>query len=225
MSVGAPSKTGSVLSGRDVRFEEGGREPKEGACWVCSRSCLPHVTHACRTCRAGKPSDWRAEKPVREEVVPILTVAERKPISFREVMTRTIERRKARKETFVTARIKQVCPCGFENDWPPAFGKHRAYCEVALGGKPKPVQAPRGGGPRAVAVGKADPEAEEDPAPALPPPNGFAVESLLGKAEPLDRAARVLEQQAAALRKIADAARAFGELPTASRAAVLERLA
>lgn len=113
-----------------------------------------------------------------------------------------------------TARIPQACVCGFASDWPPAFGKHRAYCAVALGGKPKPAQAPRGGG-----------EADEGPETTpLCPPTGFAVEALLGKAEPLDRAARVLELQAVALRKIAEAARAFGELPAASRAAVLERL-
>jgi len=143
------------------------------------------------------------------------------------VIEGTAARGKARKESFVTARIKQACPCGFTSDWPPAFGKHRAFCEVALGGKPKPVQAPRGGGPRA--------EAKPEPAPAPP---AVAVESddpsadaalsavvdLLAKVEPLDRAARVVELQAVALRKIADAARAFGQLPTASRAAVLERL-
>lgn len=138
----------------------------------------------------------------------------------------TAARGKARKESFVTARIKQACPCGFTSDWPPAFGKHRAFCEVALGGKPKPSQAPRPA-PRV--------EAKPEPAPAPPAvaeesddPSAdaalSAVVDLLERVEPLDRAARVAELQAVALRKIADAAHAFGQLSTASRAAVLERL-
>lgn len=228
MSVAAPSRTGRVGRGRDVRFEEGGREPREGACWVCSRSCLPHPTHACRSCRAGKPGDWTAPKPEAAPViVPILTAAEKRTVSLRSVIEGTAARGKARKESFVTARIKQACPCGFTSDWPPAFGKHRAFCEVALGGKPKPVQAPRGGGPRAEAKPApepAPPEVAEEPDDPSADAALSAVVDLLEKVEPLDRAARVVELQAVALRKIADAAHAFGQLSTASRAAVLERL-
>lgn len=53
-----------------------------GGCWVCGRSCLANPSHACRSCRAGKPSYWRAPAPTPIEVAaPILTEVERSRIS------------------------------------------------------------------------------------------------------------------------------------------------
>ncbi len=50
--------------GRDERLTSEGREPDEPHCRVCGRLMIEHHTHACRTCRRDKPSDWIAPKPM-----------------------------------------------------------------------------------------------------------------------------------------------------------------
>lgn len=66
---------------RDRRSEEGGRVlgEEDGTCRVCGRSSIPHHSHACRRCRAGKPEDWVAatRAAVVEVAAPTLEPEER----------------------------------------------------------------------------------------------------------------------------------------------------
>lgn len=66
---------------RDRRSEEGGRVlgEEDGTCRVCGRSSIPHPSHACRACRAGKPEDWVAatRAAVVEVAAPTLEPEER----------------------------------------------------------------------------------------------------------------------------------------------------
>ncbi len=54
---------------------------------MCGRSCLAHVSHACRSCRRGKPESWVARKQAKERPERILTAHERevaRPRSWRD---------------------------------------------------------------------------------------------------------------------------------------------
>jgi hypothetical protein len=44
----------------------------DGYCGVCGRSCLEHVSGACRACRADKPEDWVAPEPRENELLAAL---------------------------------------------------------------------------------------------------------------------------------------------------------
>jgi len=47
--------------GGDERLLSDGREPENGHCLVCGRAMIEHHSRACRSCRNGKPKEWRAQ--------------------------------------------------------------------------------------------------------------------------------------------------------------------
>ncbi len=51
----------------------------ETGCRVCGRSALPHASHACRSCRKGKPETWVAPVPAKQaaKTSPVLDASER----------------------------------------------------------------------------------------------------------------------------------------------------
>jgi hypothetical protein len=170
-------KTGLRHTGRDVRSEEGGSifSAEDGQCWVCSRSMIEHASHACRSCRAGKPEDWRAPAPAVSEVAPTLELAERvvgvdlgrvcecgcgaRVYGWRDTKRYAsvacreraqAERKEGERMQDKVYNRKFKCVCGREVRGAAPFALHKRRCPAALAAEGKSAPpAPSNGGGRA----------------------------------------------------------------------------